>query len=117
VILGYSLRDTNLKSILNDYRTFSRGHVIGGNLFFVSKDVVHQHVKDYYADCYGIRVIDQIGIHEFFRRTSMFVAEAKISVQSSRAAIKNVLTAGHTYTDKYLKGEFSFLALRRFSCR
>lgn len=111
VILGYSLRDTNLKSILSDYKGFSRSHVIGGNIFFVAKDVIHQHVKDYYAHSYGIRVLDQLGIHDFFRRTASNVPEAKKSVQSSRTNINKVLLSGHTYTENYLRIESSFFEI------
>ena len=57
VILGYSLGDTNLKSILSDYKGFSRSNVIGGNIILVSRDGVAQHIKDYYAHSFGIRVL------------------------------------------------------------
>ena len=40
VILGYSLADTNLKSILSDYRGFSRANITGENLFLVSRSAV-----------------------------------------------------------------------------
>lgn len=60
VILGYSLGDTNLKAIISDYKGFSKSHVIGSNLFLISRSAVTQYIKDYYAHCYGIRVLDQM---------------------------------------------------------
>lgn len=33
VIIGYSLSATNLKRIINDYKSFANNHVIGSNLF------------------------------------------------------------------------------------
>ena len=65
VILGYSLSDTNLKAILSDYRDFSRDHLIGSSVFLVSRSPVSQYLKDYYSYCYGIRVLDNIEIHDF----------------------------------------------------
>ena len=67
VILGYSLGDINLKAIINDYKKFSRNQAISGNIFFVSNLNIDQHIKDYYAHCYGIRVLDNTGIHQFFK--------------------------------------------------
>ena len=58
VILGYSLGDTNLKAIINDYKGFSKSHVVGSNIFLISRNAVDQNVKDYYSHCYGIRVLD-----------------------------------------------------------
>jgi len=111
VILGYSLGDTNLRAILSDYKGFSREQVIGGNIFLVSKDPVDQHVKDYYAYCYGIRVIDSIGIHEFFAAVSAEMTEATGCLQSSIANIQKVLGEGHSYTDNYLRLRSSFFEI------
>jgi hypothetical protein len=111
VILGYSLADTNLKAIISDYKGFSRNNVIGGNLFLVSKSRVHQYVKDYYAHCYGIRVLDRLNVHDFFERVSDSMAEAHKCAASSRESINNVLFKGYEYTDDYLKVESSFFEI------
>src|SRR6185369_826174 len=91
VILGYSLGDTNLKAIINDYRSFSKTHIISGNLFFVSRSRVDQYIKDYYAHCYGIRVLDTLEVHEFFKRINISMPEATKCVVSSIEDIKKVL--------------------------
>ncbi len=72
VILGYSLGDTNLKAIISDYKGFSRNHVIGSNIFLISRSEVVQHVKDYYSHCYGIRVLDNLDVHQFFNARIKF---------------------------------------------
>lgn len=107
VILGYSLGDTNLKAIISDYKGFSRNHVIGGNIFLVSKTKVDQHVKDYYAHCYGIRVLDRLNVHSFFERVNTTMAEARTCAESSIDNIKNVLFNEYSYNDDYLKVESS----------
>lgn len=111
VILGYSLGDTNLKAIISDYKGFSRDHAIGGNLFFVSSSKVDQYVKDYYAHCYGIRVLDQLDMHVFFKRVNNSMAEASKCATSSIDNIKNVLFKNQSFTDDYLKLESSFFEI------
>jgi hypothetical protein len=111
VILGYSLGDTNLKSILSDYKGFSRSHVIGGNIFLVSRDHVAQYIKDYYAHSFGIRVLDNLGIHDFFELISQSMPAAESCATSSRNNIRKVVFENHFYTDDYLKVELSFFEI------
>ncbi|VVD99898.1 MULTISPECIES: SIR2 family NAD-dependent protein deacylase [Pandoraea] len=108
VIIGYSLGDTNLKAILSDYRGFSRSHVIGGNVFLVSRGKVDRHVKDYYSHCYGIRVLDGLGVHDFFRAVSSEMNAARDRSGPSVGNIRKVIFDGAKYTDDYLKKETSF---------
>ena len=68
LILGYSLGDTNLKAILSDYSGFWRNHSVGSSIFFVSRSKVPQPIADYYAACFGIRVIDETEVEEFFAK-------------------------------------------------
>ena len=111
VILGYSLSDTNLKTILNDYAGFSRNHVIGGSVFFVSRSEVDQYVKDYYAHCYGIRVLDGISVHGFFQRVTALMPNVSNEYSSAIAATRSVLFKGHNFHEDYLKTENSFLEI------
>ena len=108
VILGYSLADTNLKTIISDYKGFSRSHVIGGNLFLVSRSKVDQYLKDYYAHSYGIRVLDSMEIHDFFESVTAQMAAAKKCAVSSIDKIKRVLDHDDHYEEGYLGQEMSF---------
>jgi len=108
VILGYSLADTNLKTILSDYKGFSRTHAIGGNLFLVSRNKVNQHVKDYYAHCYGIRVLDNLEVKDFFLQVNARMTDAAKYSGTASQNINKVLFQGHHYKDEYLKVESSF---------
>ena len=101
VILGYSLGDTNLKAIISDYKGFSRSHFIGSNIFFISRSEVKKHIKDYYSYCYGIRVIDNTDIHDFFRKLNSKVPEAEKCLESSIDNIKKVVYDKHHYTESY----------------
>lgn len=111
VILGYSLGDTNLKSILSDYKGFSRRNVIGGNIFLISRSAVDQHIKDYYAHSFGIRVIDQTDLHAFFQQVNAALPEASKCAESSRENIRKVIYENHSYTDNYLQVESSFFEI------
>lgn len=111
VILGYSLGDTNLKAIISDYKGFSRSHVIGSNIFLISKSTVHKHVKDYYSHCYGIRVIDDMEVHDFFMRLNGEIPRAEKCTESSLQNIRNVVFNNWKFTDEFLKVENSFFEI------
>ena len=111
VILGYSLGDTNLKTILSDYKGFSRSNVIGGNIFLFSRGAVDQHIKDYYAHSFAIRVIDQTEVLDFFRQINLALPDAVKCAESSKENIKKVLYEKHSYTDNYLQIESSFFEI------
>lgn len=108
VILGYSLGDTNLKAIISDYKGFSRSHVIGSNIFLVSRSSVDQSVKDYYAHCYGIRVIDSTEVHSFFRSLNAYLPSAEKCTESSVENIKKVVFGKQEFTKGFLKIENTF---------
>jgi hypothetical protein len=108
VILGYSLGDTNLKSIISDYKGFSKNHVIGSNIFLVSRSKVDQPVKDYYAHCYGIRVIDETTNHNFFSRLNKEIPIAEKCTESSVDNIKDVVYKNKEFSKNYLSMENTF---------
>ena len=108
VILGYSLGDANLKSIISDYKGFSKNHVIGSNIFLVSRSKVDQPVKDYYAHCYGIRVIDETECHDFFSKLNSEIPNPEKCAESSVANIRKVVFQNHHFTKGFLSIENVF---------
>lgn len=108
VILGYSLGDTNLKAIISDYKGFSKSHVLGSNIFLVSRSSIDQNVKDYYFHCYGIRVLDELNIKTFFRNLNREIPKAEKISEKSLKSIKKVVYENHSFKDTYLKLEDSF---------
>lgn len=111
VILGYSLGDNNLKAILSDYKGFSRNHFIGSNIFFVSRQKVSQPVKDYYAHCYGIRVIDNTIVKDFFISLNTAMSEAETRAKRSVDNINKVIYEGKEFSDNFIKIENSFFEI------
>jgi len=108
VILGYSLGDTNLKAILSDYRGFARNYAIGSNILMVSRSAVDRHIKDYYSNCYGIRVLDSLEVPEFFAKLSAEISAAKACNDSTQENIRNVILKGWKFTEPYLRLHNSF---------
>lgn len=108
VILGYSLADTNLKRIISDYKSFSKNHVIGSNLFFVSRSSVDQNIKDFYFHCFGIRVIDEIEIEHFFAKLNRNIPTVKSIITRSHRSIDKVIHQGYSFKDSFVKLEDSF---------
>lgn len=107
VIIGYSLGDLNLKTIMNDYRGFVRNHAVSNSVFFVSRNKIDQRIADYYSNCYGIRVIDETEVEDFFDTVNSKLIEAE-KVSNSIKNIKKVLYEGATFKTKYLQSESSF---------
>ena len=108
VILGYSLGDTNLKAIISDYKGFSKTHVIGSNIFLVSRSQVDQHVKDYYSHCYGIRVLDDLDIPDFFCDLNEKTPKVESIAKRSMDSLRKVVYENHHFKEAYLKLEDSF---------
>ncbi|MCQ4318217.1 SIR2 family NAD-dependent protein deacylase [Stutzerimonas zhaodongensis] len=108
VILGYSLGDTNLKAIISDYKGFSKSHVIGSNIFFVSRSKVNQNIKDYYAHSYGIRVLDEVDTHDFFTELNEKIPKAENIAEKSLKSLRKVVYDGMHFKDTYIKLDDSF---------
>ncbi|MCC7705210.1 SIR2 family protein [Janthinobacterium sp. GW460P] len=111
VIIGYSLGDANLKSIISDYQGFSKNHVISSNIFLISRSKVDQHIKDYYSHCYGIRVLDSLSAHDFFQKITDNMPAAERCSEISIKSLNNVLYHNYEFTDDYLKIENSFFEI------
>ncbi len=111
VILGYSLGDTNLKSIMNDYKKFTSDHAIGSSVIFVSRSPVSQYLKDYYSYCFGIRVIDSMETKTFFELLNNELPKVKGKHEASLDNLKNVLFRSHSFTKEYIRIENSFFEI------
>jgi len=108
VILGYSLGDTNLKAILSDYRCFVRSHTVSNSIFLVSRGEVDQRIVDYYSNCYGIRVIQDTDVEEFFTKTNAMIEEAEDCLEKSIKSINKVLYGEYHFKESHLRAESSF---------
>jgi hypothetical protein len=111
VIIGYSLADINFKSILNNLRA-NRAHDINRqHLFYLSRSPVDKHVKDYYDKSYGLRVIDNTNIDNFFATLLQKHKAIEDCVSDSKKLLISVLDGSEKYTDEYLKSYNSFFEI------
>ncbi|AVW93252.1 SIR2 family NAD-dependent protein deacylase [Celeribacter baekdonensis] len=108
VIIGYSLGDTNLKAILNDYLGFVRDHKVSNSIFFVSRKKVPQEIIDYYYSCYGIRVIEETEVESFFAELNDQLPEAKTRYKRSLRNYEQVFLEKRSFKDERLKKEEAF---------
>ena len=111
VILGYSLSDTNLKAILNDFKGFSKNYSLSSNIFLVSRSKINQQIKDYYSYCYGIRVLDGFLIEDFFNSLNKILPNAKIHLDQSNQNIKKAISQEYTFPQDFLRIEISFFEI------
>jgi len=111
VIIGYSLSDMNLKAILSDYKGFAKSNLIGSNIFLVSRSKVKNYIKDYYSNCYGIRVIDDTGVAKFFSEVTCNIAVAKDCIDTAMTAMTNVLAGTHKFKKNFINLENSFFEI------
>ncbi|UXM96313.1 SIR2 family protein [Bartonella sp. HY329] len=111
IIMGYPLGDTNLKAILNNYRTFVKTHHISNNIIFVAKGTVEQCIVDYYATCYGIRVIQKTEIETFFQNLDKEKENAEEIYRASIDSFRSVFTKAHEYEESFLKKKISFYSI------
>jgi len=108
VIIGYSLGDINFKSILNSHRYSSSHKVNRQHLFYLSRNKVPQHIKDYYDTSYGLRVIDSTEIPDLIAKIDNQHDSIKKEVKAAKDQLNQVLTDKKKYTDSYLKERESF---------
>ncbi|MFD0917553.1 SIR2 family protein [Pseudahrensia aquimaris] len=111
VIVGYSLSDFNLKKILDELRNSHSGFSLGSNLFFVSRDEISQNVKDFYASTFGIRVIDDTEVEQFFCLLGGEMEEAKNCLEKTRETVRKVFRDEYEFTDNYLKTKNCFFEI------
>lgn len=111
VIIGYSLGDVNFKSILNNLRANRLHDINRQHLFYLSRNSVDQHVKDYYDRSYGLRVIDNTEIDDFLSKITAKHAKIKGRVSKSKDLLMSVLEGDKKFTDSYLKKEESFFEI------
>ncbi len=111
IIIGYSLGDINFKSILNKLRTDRLHDINRQHLFFLSRQEIDKNVKDYYDKSYGLRVIDNTEIDDFFNEIITNHEKIKDRVSKSRSLLMSVLNGDKKFTDTYLKKRDSFFEI------
>lgn len=102
VVLGYSLGDFNLNTILSDGNTSKRNSFRTTDVYYVSKREVSPIIKQFYEQTYGISVIENHEINELFEEIESNIDTAKEMIDSVQN-LNKVLEGKAIYKDDFLK--------------
>ncbi|KGN95231.1 SIR2 family protein [Porphyromonas gulae] len=108
VILGYSLGDFNLNTILNEVHKSRKKTFRYADIYFVSRDKVPDVIANLYSEMYGIHVISETSIREFFSSLDNRYEDAKSSFEfiGVKDIEKNFLCDPSNY-QKVLSNDFT----------
>lgn len=101
-ILGYSLGDFNLNTILSEVKNSKKETFRKTDLYFVNKSAIPDVISKFYSLTYGIRVIQYHPIDNFFKSVEKEYDKAKDLIDSVES-LKDVISGSATYTDEFLK--------------
>lgn len=101
-ILGYSLGDFNLNTILSEVKNSKKETFRKTDLYFVNKSSIPDVISKFYSLTYGIRVINDHPIEDFFKSVEKEYDKAKDLIDSVES-LKDVISGSATYTDEFLK--------------
>lgn len=109
-ILGYSLGDFNLNSILNEVKNSKNESFRRTELYYVTKDSIADVIEKFYSITYGIKVIQNTKTESFFDNIDTQYDKAKKIIDSVED-LKDIMAGTHTYTDEFLKLRISLTTI------
>jgi len=107
VILGYSLGDFNINKILNEVHYEKNKYLNNNKIFYIVREEIDDVMKDYYDSSFGIHVIDNTEINDFFTE----IIEGKDNAEKLKEQISstyNMTTKGGDYKKESLKSDAGF---------
>ena len=101
-ILGYSLGDFNLNSILSEVKNSRKESFRRTDIYYVTKDDVNELLERFYSITYAIKALQYTEIDEFFDSIDKNFDSAKELIDSVEN-LTSVIDGSKKYTDKFLK--------------
>ncbi len=101
-VIGYSLGDFNLNCILNEAENSNDISLNKSNIYLIAKDTIDDVIKNYFSYTYGIKVLDNQNVDEFFSALDSSMCEAQQIVKSVND-LPDVIAKKSYYVDDYLK--------------
>ncbi len=101
-ILGYNLGDFNLNGIFNEVKNTKRDSIRKSDVFQFNRSEVERILCKYYKYSFGINVIENVTIPEFFYKLSNEYDKVK-KVLTNVEQLNDTLVGIKVYTDEYLK--------------
>jgi hypothetical protein len=109
-ILGYSLGDFNLNSILNEVKNSKNESFRRTDIYYITKDEIADVIEKFYAITYGIKVIQNTTTDLFIDSIESQYTKAKKLIESVKN-LKSVIAGTHEYKDEFLKLKVSLTTI------
>lgn len=109
-ILGYSLGDFNLNSILNEVKNSKNESFRRTEIYYITRDEIPDVIEKFYSMTYGIKVIQNTKTDNFFDSIDLQYDKAKKLIDSVED-LKDIMAGTHSYTDEFLKLRMSLTTI------
>lgn len=101
-VLGYSLGDFNLNTILSEVNNNKTNSFRKNDLYYISRTDVPEIISGFYSFTYGIKTLELTEVNEFFNQIDKTYPKAK-EILEKITNLNSVLKGGKKYTDDFLK--------------
>jgi hypothetical protein len=101
-VLGYSLGDFNLNSILSEVKNSKKESFRRTDIYYIPTDSVDELLEEFYAVTYGIKALQRTKINEFFDLIDSQYDSAKRLIDSVEN-LKGVMEGSKVYSSDFLK--------------
>lgn len=101
-ILGYSLGDFNLNTILSEVKNSKKESFRKTDIYYINKGIIPELMIKFYSLTYGISVIQNKQIDKFFDSIEDKYEKAKELIDSVEN-LKDVISGAKVYDDDFLK--------------
>lgn len=110
VILGYSLDDFNLNTILNEVNASKKESFRKSDIFYISRDELEPLIKEFYYHTYGIKTIKISNLSRFFEALEERYKKAGVLMDSVKN-LQAVIDGTRSYEDDFYKLQPSMHAI------
>ncbi|MDP9955050.1 hypothetical protein J2X97_000687 [Epilithonimonas hungarica] len=101
-ILGYSLGDFNLNTILNEVKSTRKQSFRKSDIYYVNKSSIPEIISKFYNLTYGIKTIEDQQIDEFFENIDKVYDKGKELIESANDLL-DVIARKSEFVDDFLK--------------
>ncbi|PQA90882.1 hypothetical protein B0A69_19300 [Chryseobacterium shigense] len=101
-ILGYSLGDFNLNTILNEVKNTRKQSFRKSDIYYINKSSIPEIISKFYNLTYGIKTIEEQQINEFFDEINKAYDKGKELIDSANDLV-DVINGKCHFVDDFLK--------------
>lgn len=101
-VIGYSLGDFNLNTILSEVNNNKTNSFRKNDLYYISKKEIPEVMSNFYSFTYGIKTIGETDVDVFLKNIDNTMPKA-IEILDEVTGLKKVLNGKSKYTDEFLK--------------